>query len=98
MDEYYWEPSENNGVASSWEEAIGQAIGSASVCWVHKDGALIFDSERADGIRKGLSNYLYHRGGEQAHLGHATTRELLSELTARTEVDGSANYKTVGDN
>ena len=30
-------------------------------------------------------------------LGLATTRELLAELVARTEVDGSADYKTVGD-
>lgn len=29
------------------------------------------------------------------NLGYATTRELLVELSARTEVDGSANYRTV---
>ena len=28
-------------------------------------------------------------------LGYATTRELLAELVARTETDGSADYRTV---
>jgi hypothetical protein len=33
---------------------------------------------------------------EKAKLGLATTRELLAELTARIEVDGKLDYKTVG--
>lgn len=31
----------------------------------------------------------------QANLGLATTRELLAELTARIEVDGQLDYRTV---
>lgn len=32
---------------------------------------------------------------DQPCLGYATTRQLLEELTARAEVDGSIEYKTV---
>lgn len=32
---------------------------------------------------------------EKANLGLATTRELLAELTARIEVDGKLDYRTV---
>ena len=31
------------------------------------------------------------------HLGLATTRQLLDELRARAEVDGTINYRTVGN-
>jgi hypothetical protein len=32
---------------------------------------------------------------EEANMGLATTRELLEEITARIEVDGKLDYKTV---
>ena len=33
---------------------------------------------------------------DKPNLGMATTRELLNEITARIEIDGQLDYKTVG--
>lgn len=40
--------------ADSMEEAIGLAIGAASVCWENPGGAGVFESGRAAAISAGL--------------------------------------------
>lgn len=50
----------------------------------------VMDADLADAISREVWDML-----NPPNLGCATTRELLVELTARTETDGSALYRTV---
>lgn len=80
-------------IAPSRESAVFQALGSASMCWEKVDKAGVFDSAKVKEIGDGLVLFLDRT--DKPNLGLATTRELLDELTARAEVHGYANYKTV---
>ncbi len=44
-----------------------------------------------------FAKILHYQIYEESHLGTVTTRELLAELTARIEVSGELDYKTVGE-
>lgn len=44
-----------------------------------------------------FAKILHHQIYEQLHLGTVTTREMLIELTARIELSGELDYKTVGE-
>ena len=48
---------------------------------------VIYDNEKS----------LFGKKQDKPLLGLATTRELLAEITARIEVDGQLDYKTVGE-
>jgi hypothetical protein len=54
-----------------------------------KNAATVMDSDLAEAIAREVWDML-----NPPNLGCATTRELLAELQARTEVDGSASYRT----
>jgi hypothetical protein len=86
MSDYKWTPSTRDGetIADlSTEELVGQALGSASVCWSDLASAE-FDSARCAAILQGLMAELNRR--QSANLGMATTRELLLEIEARGEM------------
>jgi hypothetical protein len=55
-----------------------------------KNARKVMDSDLAEAIAREVWDML-----NPPNLGCATTRELLAELQARTEVDGSAGYRTV---
>jgi hypothetical protein len=86
---------------------IYEALGAASVCWEDMTGTGEFQERRAREIGEAVLEYIRthiaHRPVlrcDDAHLGLATTRELLDELTSRIEVDyhsggGGLDYTTV---
>lgn len=97
-----WAPTVTWEDPVSLREAMGQAVGSASMSWEHVDKAGVFDegnakwvlegmmawlSDWADTIRK-EANEKAHAvlGPEGARLGMASTREMLLELRARGEM------------
>lgn len=76
------------------EEVVGQAIGAASVCWESMEGTGIFQEDRARQIVDDVLDWIKTEY-IKPNLGMATTRDLISELAARAEVHGYANYRTV---
>jgi hypothetical protein len=48
-------------------------------------------------LAEAFAQILHEEIYKKCHLGVATTRELLAELTARIEIDGQLDYKTVGE-
>lgn len=91
-----WKPSANCGRTVddlSLDEWVGQALGSASMCWESVGRAGVFDSTRCGEIANALLAHLNEvidgvikstRKAEQgAQLGLASTREMLLELEAR---------------
>ena len=81
-------------------EAVGQALGAASMCWSETPSG-VFDSERATEIYKALEKVITTEASwSEPHLGLARTRQLLDELTSRIRVDyfaggGGLDYSTV---
>jgi len=74
------------------QEAIFQAIGTASMCWEPRPEG-IFRSDEAGALGRDLCGAVVEiLGAGNAHLGMATTRELLAELSARSDLE----YKTWG--
>lgn len=73
------------------EQLILEALGEASALFqiVMPDKELAAIAERTAFHIKGLFR--------KPNLGLATTRQLLAEITARIEVDGQLDYKTVND-
>lgn len=68
------------------------AIGEAARCWTRgKATSSEMDSNVCEQVAKTIEVV-----SSQAWLGNATTGELLEELKARAEVDGSIDYKTTG--
>jgi hypothetical protein len=66
-------------------------LGAVARGWCHPPNASKeMDSDLARAITTEVWNLL-----NPANLGCATTAELLAELMARAEVDGSAGYRTV---
>ncbi len=53
-----WEPMQTNEEAVTPEEAIGQALGSASMCWDPKPSSQVFDSQKCEDVLDGLMHYL----------------------------------------
>jgi hypothetical protein len=49
-----WKPQDD---ATLWE-AIGQAVGAASMCWEHPGGAGVFDADKALWVAQGLERWL----------------------------------------
>lgn len=93
-----WRPTAGVGrtVAElSLDEWVGQALGSASMCWANPAGAGEFDAARCAWVLAGLMVHLTEvvhgvrpRPAEtdQPLLGLATTREMLVELEVRAGV------------
>lgn len=72
--------------------AVFQSVGTASVCWENPAGAGVFD----EGAARKVANDLLEKVIEVTNLGEpslglATTRELLDELAARSDLD----YRTI---
>lgn len=65
-----------------WEHTSGELCGSDVDC-----------APIAQKLEKWVEEHDIH--SSEPLLGYATTRELLTELLARTEIDGSAEYSTV---
>ena len=66
----------------------------AAQAWCKKNTSHIeMDSVLCEEFAKILHYQIY----KKSNLGTATTRELLTELTARIEVLGELDYKTVGE-
>lgn len=81
----------------SAQSAIFQALGAASMAWTETPSG-VFESEWAKEIGDALLDFLHL---DQPHLGYATTRQLLEEITARIDTDhasggGGLDYRTVG--
>jgi hypothetical protein len=97
-----WRPTAGAGrtVAElSLDEWVGQALGSASMCWSNPAGAGEFDSSRCGWVLDGLMGHLNKvvdgviagtakamAETDQPLLGLATTREMLVELEVRAGV------------
>jgi hypothetical protein len=71
----------------SLEEAVGQALGAASMCWNPRPSDQVFDSEMATVISKELVKFIRERYDDVPHLGLATTGELLNEIRSRIALD-----------
>lgn len=54
-----WSPQPDADGNLTLEEAIGQALGSASMCWVGGTGHLEFDSFQAAKVHVGIMAFLY---------------------------------------
>jgi hypothetical protein len=93
-----WEPTACGGRSVGdlpLNEWVGQALGSASMCWESVGRAGVFDSDRCVEIHDGLMAHLNEVintviesttravKAENAPLGLAATRELLHELEVR---------------
>ena len=82
--------------ATNEREAVFQALGAASTCWEHMEGAGIFDDQKAIQIGEELMEWM-----NRPRLGYATTLELINELHARAMVgrvvgEEWPSYKTAG--
>ena len=63
---------------------IGEAIGEASTCWDHLEGAGVFESSRAAKVADQLiADVLRLTSLGEPSLGCASNAELLRELTTR---------------
>lgn len=82
-----WEPArraEDEGPISL-SEAVGQALGSASVCWENPAGAGTFDSTRCGEIYEWLMAYLSDWGDEiRKQANEATAAKLTARLAAES--------------
>ena len=84
--------------AAALRSAVYQALGAASVCWSDMKGQGIFMDQRARDVGDQLMAKIEElTGWTTPSLGLATTRELVAELAARFEDEGSSHpdYRTV---
>ena len=65
----------------------------AAQCWCDPETGMIeMDSRLAEAFAKRLVVEMY-----ESRLGCATTAEMLTELAARAEMGGYAEYRTIGN-
>lgn len=82
-------------------EVIGQAIGTASMCWENPAGAGVFDSVRASALVEDvLAKVEDLTSMNDPSLGLATTARLVEELATRVRLHDpigsfAPNYRTV---
>jgi len=73
------------------EKRMNFALQLAATAWCgEKTKGKTIDADLAEEFAKILVVEMY-----KPHLGCATTREILKEITARIEVDGQLDYKTI---
>lgn len=53
-----WSPTVSDGHPATLSEAVGQALGTASVCWENPAGAGVFDTALCAQVYEGLMAYL----------------------------------------
>jgi hypothetical protein len=62
-----WWPNGTDGTRVTLAEAVGQALGTASMCWLPRPADQVFDSPEAVRIHEGLMAFLAEWAGEQPH-------------------------------
>lgn len=76
-----WKPTEAPGTPASLGEAVGQALGTASMCWVGGTGPAVFDSAAAvevfDGLMAWLSDWA---DGIRAQANEATAAKIKTKI------------------
>ncbi len=83
-----WNPTPDPEIGhATLAEAVGQALGTASVCWENPAGAGVFDSTACARVYEGLMAYLSDWADEQ--------RRRANEATyAKTHAAVAANIRT----
>lgn len=77
-------------------KAVALAVGAGSVAWDDMTGTGVFhDDEARNIVDVTTAELVAHLGIGRAHLGHASTAELASELASRGPWS-RADYRTTG--
>jgi hypothetical protein len=75
-----WSPQPDADGKVSLGEAVGQALGTASVCWVGGTGDLLFDSTAATLVYDGLMAFLGDWADEiRREANEATAAKLVAK-------------------
>jgi hypothetical protein len=68
-----WKPIGSDGASATLFEAVGQALGSASMAWEHVDRAGVFDEAWCGKVYDGLMAFLADWGAEQRREANEAT-------------------------
>lgn len=91
-----WNPIGSDGQRASLGEAVGQALGSASMAWADVAGAGLFDEAWCGKVYDGLMAYLSdwaHEAVKQANEATASKLAALAPHQARRDSDVEAFIK-----
>lgn len=74
-----WKPTTTDDAPVTLAEAVGQALGTASMCWEHVGAAGMFDSTTAVDVHAGLMAFLSdHIDGVRAQVAAAPRVDAVS--------------------